>query len=371
MKYYIIAGEASGDLHASNLMKALKQRDPEAEFRCWGGDKMEAQGAALVKHYKDLAFMGFWEVLVNIRTIFRNLDLCKQDIVAWQPHVVILVDYPGFNLRMAKFIKEQGIACHYYISPQVWAWKSSRVKKIRRYVDHMYVILPFEEEWYKQRDYKVDFVGHPLLDAVDGRVVNENFRQENGLDDRPIVALLPGSRRQEIAKMLPILLQVVPHFPDYQFVVAGLNHIEPEFYSDVIGQQPAQVIMSKTYDLLDYAEAALVTSGTATLETALFNVPQVVCYKGSWASYYIARMLVNIDFIALVNLIMGREVVTELIQGDLNERNLLREFRQLIDPIRRQEMESDYHELQEILGGPGASDRCAELMIGYLRRGLK
>lgn len=368
MKYYIIAGEASGDLHAANLMKALKQQDPEAEFRCWGGEKMEAAGGTLVKHYKDLAFMGFWEVLVNIRTIFKNLDFCKQDIVQWQPHAVILVDYPGFNLRMAKFVKEQGIACHYYISPQVWAWKASRVEKIRKYVDHMYVILPFEEDWYELRDYKVDFVGHPLLDELIDRPPSEGFREKNNLDERLIVALLPGSREQEIAKMLPILLQVVPHFPDYQFVVGGLKHIEPAFYAALLADQPVQVITGQTYDLLQEAEAALVTSGTATLETALFNVPQVVCYKGSYASYYIARLLVNIDFIALVNLIMGREVVTELIQGDLNEKNLLREFRLLLDPITRQEMLSDYHELQEILGGPGASERAAELMVGYLRQ---
>ncbi len=367
MRYYIIAGEASGDLHGANLMKALKVQDPEAEFRCWGGEKMQAAGGEIVKHYKDLAFMGFLEVVMNLRTIFRNLDFCKQDIVQWQPHAVILIDYPGFNLRMAKFVKEQGIACHYYISPQVWAWKASRVKTIRRYVDHMYVILPFEEEWYEERNYEVDFVGHPLLDALEGRQEDVNFRQEQGLDDRIILALLPGSRKQEIAKMLPILLQVVPHFPDYQFVVGGLGHIEPEFYASIIGSQPVKVITGQTYELLENAEAALVTSGTATLETALFNVPQVVCYKGSYVSYYIARLLVKIDYIALVNLIMGREVVTELIQGDLNEKNLLREFKYLLDPIGRQEMLSDYHELQEVLGGPGASMRAATLMVDYLR----
>lgn len=367
MRYYIIAGEASGDLHASNLMRALKERDPEAEFRCWGGDRMELAGGEIMKHYKELAFMGFWEVATNLRTIFRNLDFCKKDILEWQPHVVILVDYPGFNLRIAKFLKQQSIKCYYYISPQVWAWKQGRVKQIRRDVDRMFVILPFEEDFYQERNYKVDFIGHPLLDALDNRAPAQDFRQQHGLDDRLIIALLPGSRQQEIAKMLPILLQAQAHFPEYQFVIAGIKHIEPEFYADIIGGGDLKVIYDSTYDLLENSEAALVTSGTATLETALLNVPQVVCYKGSTISYLIARMVVKVRFIALVNLIMDREVVTELIQGDLTEANLVKELNDLLDPVARQEMLSDYHELHDKLGGPGASDNAAGLMIQYLR----
>lgn len=367
MRYYIIAGEASGDLHAANLMRALKEQDPEAEFRCWGGDRMELAGGEIVKHYKELAFMGFWEVATNLRVIFRNLDFCKKDILQWQPHVVILVDYPGFNLRIAKFLKQQQIKCYYYISPQVWAWKQSRVKQIRRDVDRMFVILPFEEEFYKERNYKVDFVGHPLLDALENREPVEDFRQQHGLDERLIIALLPGSRRQEIAKMLQVLLQAQPHFPEYQFVVAGIKHIEPEFYAAIIGNRQAQVIYDSTYDLLENSEAALVTSGTATLETALLNVPQVVCYKGSYLSYRIARMLVKVRFIALVNLIMDRKVVTELIQADLTEANLVKELKDLLDPMTRHEMLSDYEELVHKLGGPGASENTAQLMIKYLR----
>lgn len=368
MRYYIIAGEASGDLHASNLMRSLKAEDPEAEFRCWGGDKMKAAGGELVRHYKDLAFMGFIEVVQNLGTIMANLKFCKQDILNWRPHLVILVDYPGFNLRIAKFLKKQDITCYYYISPQVWAWKASRVKQIKRDVDHMFVILPFEKAFYKERGYKVDFVGHPLLDALSKRTENEGFRDQNDLDDRPIVALLPGSRQQEIHKMLPQLLSVVPHYPDHQFVVAGLSHIPEEVYIHALQQLPVKVVHDATYDLLDHAQAALVTSGTATLETALVGVPQIVCYKGSYISYWIARWLIKVDFIALVNLIMGREVVRELIQGDLNEANLLEALRDLLDPATRQEMESDYVELQDRLGGVGASDRAAQLMIKYLRK---
>lgn len=367
MKYYIIAGEASGDLHASNLMKALKEQDPEAQFRCWGGDKMQQAGGELVKHYRDLAFMGFLEVVMNLRTILGNLKFCKQDILQWQPDVVVLVDYPGFNLRIAKFLKQQGITCHYYISPQIWAWKEGRVEQIKRDVDHMYVILPFEEAFYDKHHYKVDFVGHPLLDALKGREPDEQLAQQLNPDDKPLVALLPGSRKQEITKMLPLLLQAVPQFPDHVFVVAGLDHIEPELYQNLIGDLPVKVVTGKTYDLLEIADAALVTSGTATLETALLNVPQVVCYKGNPISYYIARMLIKVKYIALVNLIMDRVVVTELIQNDLNVENLKSELTKLTDPNGRQQMLNDYEELSYKLGGPGASARAAELMVGYLK----
>lgn len=367
MKYYIIAGEASGDLHAANLMKALKVEDPEAQYRCWGGDKMQQAGGQLVKHYKDLAFMGFLEVVMNMRTILGNLKFCKQDILDWQPDVVILVDYPGFNLRIAKFLKQQNITCHYYISPQIWAWKEGRVEQIKRDVDHMFVILPFEEAFYQKHNYRVDFVGHPLLDALHGRTPDTQLSQQVNPEGKPLVALLPGSRKQEIAKMLPLLLKAVPQFPDHQFVVAGLDHIEKKLYSDIIGDLPVQVVTNKTYDLLELANAALVTSGTATLETALLNVPQVVCYKGNPVSYYIARMLIKVKYIALVNLIMDRVVVKELIQGELNLANLTQELTKLTDPNGRQQMLNDYEELRYKLGGPGASARAAELMVGYLR----
>ncbi|NBC08906.1 MAG: lipid-A-disaccharide synthase [Bacteroidetes bacterium] len=377
MKYYIIAGEASGDLHGSNLMKGLKKADPQAAFRCWGGDLMQGEGGTLVKHYRDLAFMGFWEVLKNIRTILGNIRFCKRDIASYQPDVLILIDYPGFNLRIAKWAKQQGIKVFYYISPQIWAWHSSRVHGIKASVDRMFVILPFEQDFYAKYDYAVDFVGHPLMDVVDRFEAPADFRQRHGLDKRPIIALLPGSRKQEIERLLNVMLAVVPDFPDYQFVIAGAPSQEAAFYQQVIDEHPlpeaqqvrVHFVDNQTYALLQEAEAALVTSGTATLETALFGVPEVVCYKGSTFSYLIARRVVNVAFISLVNLIMEREIVKELIQEECTPDQIRQELQRLLTPGYREQLLEDYAELKQRVGDPGASERAAAKMVGYLKNG--
>ena len=367
MKYYIIAGEASGDLHGANLMKELYKKDPKAEIRCWGGDQMQQAGGTLVKHYRDLAFMGFWEVLTNLRTILKNIDFCKKDITAFAPDVLIFIDYPGFNMRIAKWAKQQHIPTHYYISPQIWAWKENRIKAIKRDVDAMYVILPFEKEFYEQKhQYKVHFVGHPLLDAIGQReeVNEEAFREANGLDKRPIIALLPGSRKQEIAKMLKVMLTVVDDFHEYQFVIAGAPSIDYSFYEQFICNENVHFVSGKTYDLLSLSYAALVTSGTATLETALLNVPEVVCYKGNRISYEIAKRVIKLKYISLVNLIMDKPVVTELIQGDLTTENLKKELHKLTTYVNRYEVFKNYVLLREKLGGKGASEKTAALIIG-------
>lgn len=363
MKYYIIAGEASGDLHASNLMKELKLLDTVANFRCWGGDLMKRQGATIVKHYRDLAFMGFAEVLLNIRTIFKNIDFCKKDILTFQPDVVILVDYPGFNLRIAEFLKSKNIKVFYYISPQIWAWKESRVHKIKQCVDRMFVILPFEKDFYKKYNYEVDFVGHPLLDAINSRDATYCV----STDEQPTIAVLPGSRKQEIAKMLPVMLSIQNAFKDYSFVIAAAPSVSKEFYHSFIIDKNTKIVFGQTYDLLQKSTAALVTSGTATLETALFGVPEVVCYSGGYISYQIARRLVKVNFISLVNLIMNREVVKELIQKDFNAANLKSELNRLLSDERRKvELKQDYTELKQTLGGQGASKKAAKLMMKYL-----
>lgn len=362
MKFYIIAGEASGDLHASSLIRAIKRIDSAVSVRGFGGDRMQAAGAVIVKHYKDLAFMGFWEVLVNLKTILGNLSFCKQDILQFKPDAVILVDYPGFNLRIAKFIKAKGIKVFYYISPQVWAWHTSRVKQIKQCVDRMFVILPFEKEFYAKWNYEVDFVGHPLLDALADYKYNKNFLSDNHLDQKKIIALLPGSRKQEIKRMLPVMAAVAQHFPDYQFVVAGVSHYGESFYRQCIRQSEIKLVFDRTYDLLHHSHAAMVTSGTATLETALFNVPQVVCYKGNFFSYLIGRMVVEVQFIALVNLICGKKVVEELIQGEMNATNLSASFNRILNGNERLRMLDDYNMLCEKLGGAGASNRAAEEM---------
>lgn len=373
MKYYIIAGEASGDLHASNLMKELKVLDSTADFRCWGGDLMKMQGAQLVKHYRDLAFMGFTEVLMNIRTILKNIELCKKDVMNYQPDVLILVDYPGFNLRIAEFAKANHLRVFYYISPQVWAWKQSRVFKIKKVVDRMFVILPFEKEFYKEFDYDVDFVGHPLLDAVASYEKGTEKKAVEAI--RPVIALLPGSRKQEIETMLPLMLSMQKHFKAYQFVIAGAPSQQESIYQYHIQEaakrspdiKEIKVVYNQTYQLLKQSHAALVTSGTATLETALFNVPEVVCYKGGAISFAIARQLVKVKFISLVNLIMDREIVKELIQNELNEINLKEELDKLLTSSSRKRMLSDYEELKIRLGGAGASAKTAQLMISYLK----
>jgi lipid-A-disaccharide synthase len=370
MKYYLIAGEASGDLHGANLMRALAEIDPQAQFRFWGGDRMEAVGGKLIKHYRDLAFMGFWEVVTNLRTILRNIDLCKGDITAYQPDALIFIDYPGFNMRIAKWAKQQGIPTHYYISPQIWAWKENRIKAIRRDVDAMYVILPFEKDFYEgKHQYPVHFVGHPLLDAIAARreVSMEVFKRENGLDERPIIALLPGSRKQEIAKMLSVMLSVVGSYHPYQFVIAGAPSLGYDFYRQFIREENVHFVSGKTYDLLSHAHAALVTSGTATLETALFRVPEVVCYRGNWISYQIAKRVISLKYISLVNLIMDAPVVTELIQGDLNTRNLKVELDKLLDPAYRDKLQREYQALRERLGNEGASRRTAQAIYDSLQ----
>ncbi|WP_457617142.1 lipid-A-disaccharide synthase [Lutibacter sp.] len=365
MKYYIISGEASGDLHGANLMKALLQKDKEADFRFWGGDLMQQVGGTLVKHYKDLAFMGFKEVFMNLNTIFKNIKFCKQDILSYKPDALILIDYPGFNMRIAEFAKKNNIPVHYYISPQIWAWKENRIKKIKRYVDHMYVILPFEKEFYETKHhFPVHFVGHPLIDAIftKKQVDTQVFKQQYQLSDKPIIALLPGSRKQEIKKMLSVMLKVVAAFPDYEFVIAGAPSQKYDFYKQFIHSDNVKFISNKTYDLLSISYAALVTSGTATLETALFKVPQVVCYRTSWISYQIGKALVNLKFISLVNLVMNKEVVKELIQDHFNERELTKELRKILDEQNRSKMFLDYFELEQKLGGIGASEKVATLI---------
>ncbi|MBD3583144.1 lipid-A-disaccharide synthase [Flavobacterium selenitireducens] len=369
MKYYIIAGEASGDLHGSNLMKSLLFEDPDAEIRFWGGDLMESVGGTLVKHYRSLAFMGFAEVVMNLKTILGNIKFCKQDIERFKPDALIFIDYPGFNMRIAKWAKPLGYRTFYYISPQIWAWKENRIKAIKRDVDQMYVILPFEKDFYeKKHSFPVEFVGHPLIDAIHGRtkVDEASFRKEFKLNEKPVIALLPGSRKQEISKMLDVMLSVVPQFPDHQFVIAGAPGQEPEFYRQFTQSKNIYFVQNRTYDLLSISAAALVTSGTATLETALFKVPEVVCYRGNWLSYQIAKRVITLKFISLVNLIMDREVVKELIQSELTTKNLAAELRKLLDPKTRQSILEDYDLLEAKLGGEGASGKTAKLIVDNL-----
>jgi lipid-A-disaccharide synthase len=366
MKYYIIAGEASGDLHGANLVRALKAKDPNAVFRCWGGDMMQAQGAEIVKHYRDLAFMGFVEVIKNLPTIAKNIKLCKNDILQFSPDVVIFIDYPGFNLRIASFAKKHNFKTVYYISPQIWAWKQSRVHQIKRDIDKMLVILPFEKEFYNRFDCQVDFVGHPLLDAIqDMGITDSNWRLRNGLSEKPIIALLPGSRKQEINTMLPIMLSVASNFPDYEFVVAVAPGQELNFYQPITEKYPVKLVQGVTYALLQNAHAALVTSGTATLETALFNVPEVVCYKGSKISYEIAKRIIKVKYISLVNLIMDKMVVKELIQDELNTKSITDQLNEILEPNNRTQLLADYQLLKEKLGGPGASQRAADKIIFF------
>lgn len=372
MKYYIIAGEASGDLHGSNLMKGLNQVDPNPEYRIWGGELMQTQGGKLVKHYKDLAVMGFVEVLLNAKTIKKNMAFCKQDMLRYKPDVLILIDYPGFNLRMAEFAHLNGIKVFYYISPKVWAWKKSRVKKIKQFVDKMFVIFPFEPDWYKQYNYDVIFEGNPLLDAVNEELQHKSsfndFIQENYLENKPIIALVPGSRKQEIAKKLPVMLKAASKFTDYQLVITGAPSMEREFYAKFTKNYEAKLIFGKTYDILSHSTAALVTSGTATLETALFQIPQVVCYIGNSISVAIARMLVKIKFISLVNLIVDKEIVRELIQNDCNENTITEELNQILPQgKKREQMLADYKALKYKLGGAGASVRFARHMYQILQ----
>lgn len=363
MRYYIIAGEASGDLHGSNLIKAIHQKDEHADIRCWGGDKMESAGATLVKHYRDLAFMGFVEVLYNLRTILNNISFCKKDIAAFKPDVLILIDYPGFNMRIAEWAKQQGIKTAYYISPQVWAWKENRVKKIKRDVDKMLVILPFEVDFYKKWDFDVTYVGHPLIEVIEQEIQNPS----NKLSEKPIIALLPGSRAQEIKVKLPIMLQAVNHYPDYQFIIAQAPSQPDELYTNIIGDQNVLLAKGQTYNLLKQSVAALVTSGTATLETALFGVPEVVCYKGSYISYWLAKKLIKVKYISLVNLIMDKPVITELIQDDLNEPMLKTELDKILfNQQHIAALKEDYKQLWHLLGDKRASENAADAIIQFI-----
>ncbi len=365
MKYYIIAGEASGDLHASNLMKALQKEDASADFRFWGGDLMQSVGGIMVKHYKERAFMGFAEVILNLRTVLGFINFCKKDILKYRPDHIIFIDNSGFNLRIAKWAKQQSFKTNYYIAPQVWASRSSRVADIKRDVDALFVTLPFEKEFYKKYNYDVHFVGHPLIDGIADRlqVDEEKFKKEHRLSDKPIIALLPGSRKQEITKMLSVMLKMANKFTDYQFVIAGAPSQEYEFYEQFIYTDNVKFISNKTYDLLSVSYAALVTSGTATLETALFKVPQVVCYRGSWFSYQIAKRIITLKFISLVNLIMDAEVVTELIQNNFNEKRLEGELHKILDEKGREKMFEAYYGLEQKLGGKGASEKVAKLIV--------
>ncbi len=370
MKYYIIAGEASGDLHGSNLMKALQREDPQADIRFWGGDLMQSAGGTMVKHYRELAFMGFIEVIFNLKTILGNIKFCKHDIEQFKPDAIIFIDYPGFNMRIAKWAKQRGIPTHYYISPQIWAWKENRIAAVKRDFDKLYVILPFEKDFYENKHhFPVEFVGHPLIDAIHNRVEKSqtDFIRENELEDKPIIAILPGSRKQEITKMLSVMLSVANDFPDFQFVIAGAPSQERALYEPFLKNKQVHLLANKTYDLLSHASAALVTSGTATLETALFKVPEVVCYKGSWASYQIAKRIITLKYISLVNLIMDREVVTELIQDDCNTKKIKTEMQKLLDPDYRKKMLADYDLLEEKLGGTGASEKTARLIVRNLK----
>lgn len=377
MKYYLIVGEASGDLHASNLMKALMAEDPEAEFRFFGGDLMTAVGGTCVKHYRELAYMGFIPVLLHLRTIFSNMDRCKHDIEAWKPDVLILVDYPGFNLKIAAYIKKHTqIPIYYYISPKIWAWKEYRIKNIRRDVDKLFSILPFEVDFFNGHHYPVDYVGNPCVDAVDSFLrtdteTKEQFCQRLNLESsRPIIALLAGSRKQEIKDNLSRMMEASRSFPQYQFVIAGAPGIDPGFYNHYLSDG-AKIVFGETYRLLRHSEAALVTSGTATLETALFRVPQVVCYYtavGKLVSF-LRRHILKVKYISLVNLVSGSEVVTELVADGMTVNNIRRELSTIIEGgSRRMQMLSDYDRMIQILGAPGASERTAKLMVKYLKK---
>ncbi|SOD15095.1 lipid-A-disaccharide synthase [Pedobacter xixiisoli] len=366
MKYYLIAGEASGDLHGANLMKALKVEDTNAEFRYFGGDKMQTEGGELVKHYADMAFMGFTEVLLNLRTILRNLKTCKADLLAYQPDVLVLIDFPGFNLKIAEFAKANGIKVCYYISPKVWAWNQKRVLKIKRIVDHMFCILPFEVVFYKDWGMEVDYVGNPLLDEISLFKPNEGFKAQHQLTEKPIIALLPGSRKQEIERLLPAMLSVMKDFKDHEFVIAAAPTFDAQYYHQFIGDKKATLVFNQTYDLLYNAQAAIVASGTATLETALFKVPQVVVYKGGTISIAIARLLVKIRFISLVNLIVDRKIVTELIQEDCSTEKITSELKAIVVGEDRNKMLDDYGDLHQLMGEAGASEKTAKLITKYL-----
>ena len=373
MRYFIIAGEQSGDLHGSNLVKGLFEADNKAEILCWGGDLMESAGATLLVHYRKLAFMGFVAVIKNLGAITKNLTLCKQHITDYKPDVVIFIDYPGFNLRIAKFAKNAGYKTFWYISPKLWAWNEGRVKKIKKYVDRMYIIFPFEVDFYKKHDIAVEYRGNPLVDETESRISlfpgRDDICKYLGIEEKPVIAFLAGSRRHEIELILPEMIKVVRHFPGYQFVLAGVKNIPDELYHKIIGNESVTLIKERTYEILYVAQAALITSGTATLEAALTGTPQVVCYKGDFFSMLIAWMVIKVKHISLVNLIMGYEVIKELVQYDLKEKNLLTELKAVLPGgEKREKILSAYEELKDKLGPAGASLRIAREMVRELKK---
>ncbi len=369
MKYYIIAGERSGDLHGSNLIKGIRKHDPDAQIRAWGGDMMQEAGAEVIKHYQDLAFMGFFEVIKNLPTILGFLSFCKKDIKTFQPDVIILIDYSGFNMRVAKFAKTNGFKNFYYISPKVWAWNQSRALNIKKYVDKMLVIFPFEKDFFKQYDCEVEYVGNPLFDAIADFTPNPNFRKDARIGLKPIIALLPGSRKQEVETMLPLMMSQVYEFPDYQFVIGTVSNLPKELYARWQSIFPVNLVSDDAYNLLSVADAALVTSGTATLETALFNVPQVVCYRGGWAAYQVYKRVIRVPFVSLVNLIAGREVVKELLQYNLTKDNITEELTKItVNEYTRQNQLDGYLEIKKLLGEKGASERAGKLMVEEIRK---
>ena len=376
MRYFIIAGEQSGDLHGSNLVKGLTDADKNAEIFCWGGDLMEAAGAKLLVHYRKMAFMGFVAVIKNLGVINKNLALCKNQITDLKPDVVILIDYPGFNLRIAAFAKSAGYKTFYYISPKLWAWNEKRVKKVKRYVDRMFIIFPFEVDFYKKHNISVEYKGNPLVDETEKRIssfpsVDEIFKSI-GIEKQPVVALLAGSRKHEIELILPEMIKVIPHFPGYRFILAGVKNIPDGLYKKVIGSAPVQLVKEKTYEILHISKAALVTSGTATLEAALLDTPQVVCYKGDFFSMLIAWFVIKVKYISLVNLIMGFEVIKELVQYDLKEKAIVSELAAILPGgNKREKILSDYETLKERLGPAGASGRIALEMVEELRKSVK
>jgi lipid-A-disaccharide synthase len=372
MKYFIVAGEHSGDLHGSNLVRELINHDRQAEINCWGGDLMKAAGANLLKDYKELAFMGFAEVLKNLGMIRRNLALCKNQINEFKPDVVILIDYPGFNFRIAEYAKKCGFRIFYYISPKIWAWKEGRIERVRKYVDRMYIIFPFEVDFYKKHGITVEYRGNPLLDETEKKLSafpsKDKIRKSLNLGDKPVIALLAGSRKSEVRLILPKMIEAVHHFPGYQFVLAGVKNIPDELYNGIIGKNPVQLIRDKTYEILYVSEAALVKSGTSTLETALLRIPEVVCYKGDFFSMLIAWIVIKVKFISLVNLIAGFEAVKELVQYSLNEMNIVTELKAILPGgSKRTEMLENYDKVRQILGPAGASARIAEDMVKVLR----
>lgn len=374
MKYYILAGEASGDLHASNLIKEISLVDTQAQFRGFGGDLMEKAGMTVLKHYRDMAFMGLVPVIMNIRTIKRNFEFCEQDLLAFKPDVLILVDYPGFNLRMAKFAKAHGIRTFYYISPKIWAWKQKRVYRVKAYVDEMFTILPFESEFYDRFDYKVNYVGNPLLDAIMQKKIEPDYARffaQNNLPDKPVLALLPGSRKGEISVLLPTMLEAASRFPQFQCVIAGAPNMGQEFYEPFMKAHSAPILWGKTYEILIHSRAAIVSSGTATLETAILNVPQVVVYQmtPNWLFKHLKKYFLKTKWVSLVNIILKKEAVTELIQSDFTLENIGRELKKIVeDPQHEARMKADYRRMMDLLGSEGASKKAAQLMVSKLQK---